>query len=173
MTRHCEADPAHASTDHLPPAHRRQPVRLRRRETRLQDLPTDLAPLSPHYRAGEWTFAKGALCTIDRNMLGPVGPYRALNLHAWSCLASSHPLPISHARHLRDPHLPPYPLQDPPLQVTTPHIVPRVTADLVCVPRQRLGGHRGAQGLPRRVLHRDRREHVRLALEELPRVPLR
>ena len=31
----------------------------------------------PHYRAGEWTFAKGALCTIDRNMLGPVGPYRA------------------------------------------------------------------------------------------------
>ncbi|KAK4698789.1 hypothetical protein P7C70_g7480, partial [Phenoliferia sp. Uapishka_3] len=29
----------------------------------------------PHYRAKEWTFAKGALCTIDRNMLGPVGPY--------------------------------------------------------------------------------------------------
>ncbi len=32
-------------------------------------------PTLPHYRAGEWTFARGALCTMDRNMLGPVGPY--------------------------------------------------------------------------------------------------
>lgn len=32
-------------------------------------------PNLPHYRAGEWTFARGALCTMDRNMLGPVGPY--------------------------------------------------------------------------------------------------
>ncbi|CAO1620605.1 unnamed protein product [Sympodiomycopsis kandeliae] len=32
-------------------------------------------PLLPHYTAEEWTFPKGALCTIDRKWLGPVGPY--------------------------------------------------------------------------------------------------
>ncbi|KAI5475100.1 hypothetical protein MNV49_001924 [Pseudohyphozyma bogoriensis] len=32
-------------------------------------------PTLPHYRAGEWTFARGALATIDRNMFGFVGPY--------------------------------------------------------------------------------------------------
>ncbi|KAK4045990.1 hypothetical protein OIV83_006455 [Microbotryomycetes sp. JL201] len=32
-------------------------------------------PMLPHYRAGMWNFQRGALCTIDRNLLGPVGPY--------------------------------------------------------------------------------------------------
>ncbi|KAI5478737.1 delta-12 fatty acid desaturase [Pseudohyphozyma bogoriensis] len=33
-------------------------------------------PIIPHYRASEWTFPRGALCTIDRNLLGPiVGPW--------------------------------------------------------------------------------------------------
>ncbi|KAM0749815.1 delta-12-fatty acid desaturase [Meredithblackwellia eburnea MCA 4105] len=32
-------------------------------------------PNMPHYRASEWTFPRGALCTIDRNLLGFVGPY--------------------------------------------------------------------------------------------------
>ncbi|SCV72313.1 BQ2448_3850 [Microbotryum intermedium] len=32
-------------------------------------------PMLPHYRANEWNFQRGAICTIDRNMLGPVGPY--------------------------------------------------------------------------------------------------
>ncbi|PWN53035.1 hypothetical protein IE53DRAFT_384517 [Violaceomyces palustris] len=32
-------------------------------------------PLLPHYKAETWTFPRGALCTIDRNWLGPVGPY--------------------------------------------------------------------------------------------------
>lgn len=32
-------------------------------------------PNLPHYDASEWTFPRGALCTIDRNWLGPVGPY--------------------------------------------------------------------------------------------------
>ena len=32
-------------------------------------------PMLPHYRGREWNFQRGALCTIDRNLLGPVGPY--------------------------------------------------------------------------------------------------
>lgn len=32
-------------------------------------------PMLPHYKAEAWTFPRGALCTIDRNWLGPVGPY--------------------------------------------------------------------------------------------------
>ncbi|KAJ9126297.1 hypothetical protein QFC24_002029 [Naganishia onofrii] len=30
-------------------------------------------PLLPHYSAAKWTFARGALCTIDRTFLGPIG----------------------------------------------------------------------------------------------------
>lgn len=32
-------------------------------------------PQLPHYNAETWNFQRGALCTIDRNLLGPVGPY--------------------------------------------------------------------------------------------------
>jgi omega-6 fatty acid desaturase (delta-12 desaturase) len=32
-------------------------------------------PVLPHYSASKWTFARGALATIDRNLLGPIGPY--------------------------------------------------------------------------------------------------
>lgn len=32
-------------------------------------------PILPHYAADKWTFARGALATIDRNLLGPIGPY--------------------------------------------------------------------------------------------------
>ncbi|PWN23309.1 hypothetical protein BCV69DRAFT_292557 [Microstroma glucosiphilum] len=32
-------------------------------------------PLLPHYSAEAWTFPRGALCTIDRKWLGPIGPY--------------------------------------------------------------------------------------------------
>ncbi|WFC98846.1 hypothetical protein MYAM1_001579 [Malassezia yamatoensis] len=32
-------------------------------------------PMLPHYDASMWNFARGALCTMDRNWLGPVGPY--------------------------------------------------------------------------------------------------
>lgn len=32
-------------------------------------------PLLPHYSNDEWTFPRGALCTIDRKWLGPIGPY--------------------------------------------------------------------------------------------------
>ncbi|KDN37123.1 hypothetical protein K437DRAFT_296667 [Tilletiaria anomala UBC 951] len=34
---------------------------------------TDVA--LPHYQASEWTFPRGALCTIDRSWLWPIGPY--------------------------------------------------------------------------------------------------
>jgi len=30
-------------------------------------------PLLPHYSAAKWTFARGALCTIDRQFFGPTG----------------------------------------------------------------------------------------------------
>lgn len=32
-------------------------------------------PSLPHYGADTWNFQRGALCTMDRNLLGPVGPY--------------------------------------------------------------------------------------------------
>jgi len=32
-------------------------------------------PMLPHYSAEKWTFARGALATIDRNFMGFVGPY--------------------------------------------------------------------------------------------------
>jgi omega-6 fatty acid desaturase (delta-12 desaturase) len=32
-------------------------------------------PSLPHYSAESWSFQRGALCTMDRNLLGPVGPY--------------------------------------------------------------------------------------------------
>lgn len=33
------------------------------------------SPVIPHYRGTHWTFARGALCTVDRNMFGAVGAY--------------------------------------------------------------------------------------------------
>lgn len=32
-------------------------------------------PALPHYSEKTWTFARGALATVDRNCLGPIGPY--------------------------------------------------------------------------------------------------
>lgn len=32
-------------------------------------------PLLPHYSANKWSFARGALCTMDRTFLGPIGAY--------------------------------------------------------------------------------------------------
>ncbi|UZJ51235.1 hypothetical protein CBS101457_000555 [Exobasidium rhododendri] len=32
-------------------------------------------PTIPHYTADAWTFPRGALCTVDRKWLGPIGPY--------------------------------------------------------------------------------------------------
>jgi omega-6 fatty acid desaturase (delta-12 desaturase) len=52
-------------------------------------------PLIPHYSNSEWTFAKGALCTIDRNCLGFVGP---LMLHG---ICETH---VSHHISSKIPH---------------------------------------------------------------------
>lgn len=30
-------------------------------------------PMIPHYSAKTWTFARGALATIDRTLMGPLG----------------------------------------------------------------------------------------------------
>lgn len=32
-------------------------------------------PVLPHYKAESWNFVRGALCTVDRKWLGPIGPY--------------------------------------------------------------------------------------------------
>jgi omega-6 fatty acid desaturase (delta-12 desaturase) len=32
-------------------------------------------PVLPHYSANKWTFARGALATIDRKFMGPIGEY--------------------------------------------------------------------------------------------------
>lgn len=32
-------------------------------------------PILPHYSPAKWTFPRGALCTIDREVFGPIGPY--------------------------------------------------------------------------------------------------
>ncbi|KAM0753794.1 delta-12-fatty acid desaturase [Meredithblackwellia eburnea MCA 4105] len=32
-------------------------------------------PVIPHYHAAEWNFPRGALATMDRNLMGPIGPY--------------------------------------------------------------------------------------------------
>jgi omega-6 fatty acid desaturase (delta-12 desaturase) len=32
-------------------------------------------PMLPHYSADKWTFARGALATIDRSFMGPIGEY--------------------------------------------------------------------------------------------------
>ncbi|KAK4703378.1 hypothetical protein P7C70_g2843, partial [Phenoliferia sp. Uapishka_3] len=32
-------------------------------------------PIIPHYRPSQWSFPRGALSTMDRNLLGPIGPY--------------------------------------------------------------------------------------------------
>lgn len=38
-------------------------------------LPLTQLPTVAHYSASKWNFARGALCTIDRQFLGPIGGY--------------------------------------------------------------------------------------------------
>ncbi|BGP53615.1 hypothetical protein JCM8202_002537 [Rhodotorula sphaerocarpa] len=52
-------------------------------------------PALPHYHADTWNFQRGALCTMDRNLLGPVGPYL---MHG---ICETH---VSHHLNSRIPH---------------------------------------------------------------------
>ncbi|KZO92532.1 putative delta-12 fatty acid desaturase [Calocera viscosa TUFC12733] len=52
-------------------------------------------PLLPHYRGGMWTFPRGALATIDRRLLGPIGGWV---LHG---IAETH---VAHHVHSKMPH---------------------------------------------------------------------
>ncbi|KAF8170074.1 delta-12 fatty acid desaturase protein [Pholiota molesta] len=48
-------------------------------------------PLLPHYRAPEFTFARGALATLDRNLLGDLGPIMAwIGAHATNGISETH-----------------------------------------------------------------------------------
>lgn len=50
-------------------------------------------PLLPHYRANEFTFARGALSTLDRNLLGDLGPIMGwLGAHATNGISETHVL---------------------------------------------------------------------------------
>lgn len=59
--------------------------------TYLQHTDTQL----PHYHASEWTFVRGALATIDRAWLGPVGPF------FFHGIAETH---VAHHVHSKIPH---------------------------------------------------------------------
>jgi len=52
-------------------------------------------PLLPHYRGGAWTFPRGALATIDRKLMGPIGGWV---LHG---IAETH---VAHHIHSKMPH---------------------------------------------------------------------
>ncbi|KAF8957244.1 delta-12 fatty acid desaturase protein [Flammula alnicola] len=48
-------------------------------------------PLLPHYRAPEFTFARGALATLDRHLLADLGPVMAwLGAHATNGISETH-----------------------------------------------------------------------------------
>ncbi|KAJ7637166.1 fatty acid desaturase-domain-containing protein [Roridomyces roridus] len=50
-------------------------------------------PLLPHYRAEMFTFARGALCTLDRSLLGDLGPMMGwLGAHATHGICETHVL---------------------------------------------------------------------------------
>lgn len=50
-------------------------------------------PLLPHYRAPEFTFIRGALATLDRNLLGDCGAIMGwLGAHATNGISETHVL---------------------------------------------------------------------------------
>ena len=50
-------------------------------------------PLLPHYRAPEFTFTRGALATLDRNLLGDCGSIMAwIGAHATNGISETHVL---------------------------------------------------------------------------------
>jgi omega-6 fatty acid desaturase (delta-12 desaturase) len=60
-------------------------------------------PLLPHYRAAEHTFARGALATLDRNLLGELGP-----IGAWIGARVTHGISETHVLHHVSSKIPHY-----------------------------------------------------------------
>lgn len=51
-------------------------------------------PILPHYRAPEFTFPRGALSTLDRSLLGDLGP-----IMAWIGAHTTHGISETHVAH--------------------------------------------------------------------------
>lgn len=60
-------------------------------------------PLLPHYRAPEFTFPRGALATMDRNLLGELGP-----IGAWLGAFATHGISETHVLHHVSSKIPHY-----------------------------------------------------------------
>ncbi|THH30039.1 hypothetical protein EUX98_g4144 [Antrodiella citrinella] len=60
-------------------------------------------PLLPHYRAPEFTFTRGALSTLDRNLLGDLGP-----IMAWIGACTTHGISETHVLHHVSSKIPHY-----------------------------------------------------------------
>lgn len=59
-------------------------------------------PLLPHYRAAEYTFPRGALATMDRELLGELGPVMAwIGAFATHGISETH---VVHHVHSKIPH---------------------------------------------------------------------
>lgn len=60
-------------------------------------------PVLPHYRAPEFTFQRGALSTLDRNLLGDLGP-----IGAWVGVTLTHGISETHVLHHVSSKIPHY-----------------------------------------------------------------
>ncbi|KII86959.1 hypothetical protein PLICRDRAFT_113984 [Plicaturopsis crispa FD-325 SS-3] len=60
-------------------------------------------PLLPHYRAPEFTFPRGALCTMDRNLLGDLG-----SVAGWIGAHATHGISETHVAHHVSSKIPHY-----------------------------------------------------------------
>ncbi|TBU31801.1 fatty acid desaturase-domain-containing protein [Dichomitus squalens] len=60
-------------------------------------------PLLPHYRASEFTFPRGALSTLDRNLLGDLGP-----IMGWLGAFATHGISETHVAHHVSSKIPHY-----------------------------------------------------------------
>jgi omega-6 fatty acid desaturase (delta-12 desaturase) len=60
-------------------------------------------PLLPHYRAGAHTFPRGALATMDRSLLGDLGP-----IGAWIGATTTHGISETHVLHHTSSKIPHY-----------------------------------------------------------------
>jgi len=60
-------------------------------------------PVLPHYRAAEFTFPRGALSTLDRNLLGDLGP-----VGAWIGATVTHGISETHVLHHVSSKIPHY-----------------------------------------------------------------